>query len=224
MEYKTSPGSTEHQEFSGFVLSVFKKDKNSVVALIGNNTNTNEAFSRNIWRLFVSSRCHRYNLAVKDVIADHNVVISKVKRLMETLSFSIPVTLLRQKTAVATKCATITRWSSTHLTLKHHFQLKKFIEDIGRENVREHLLGGKDSDDVKSLLSRLEGLDSTTRESQNSATALQYARVVFGGLIERHPRFGGSLSSASDVVKNENFQSYFQDSMQTWEAFSLCWI
>lgn len=68
MENENSLDAHKQYEFMKFVLTLFCKSMDYMVAMAGDNWNKNRAMSRRIGPIFVSCHSHRFNLAVKDII------------------------------------------------------------------------------------------------------------------------------------------------------------
>lgn len=84
-----------HFKYFKFILSVFERSIDNVVALIGDNTNKNYTFSRLIEPAFVSCHSHWFNLAVKDVIKDNKGIIAKGYVQMSKILYFIPAAMIR---------------------------------------------------------------------------------------------------------------------------------
>lgn len=61
MENEASLSAPEHNDYLKFVISVFKKSMDSIVAFVGYNANTNRAFFILVGPIFVRCRSHRLN-------------------------------------------------------------------------------------------------------------------------------------------------------------------
>lgn len=113
MGNEDSQNADDHFEFLEFVLGVFGKSFSNVAVLIGDNCNTNRAFSRRVGPIFVGCHSHRYNLALKDIMLGHKSSIDSFRATMSRLSFQIPAAQLRPSTHLKAKLDCETRWSST---------------------------------------------------------------------------------------------------------------
>lgn len=109
-----------HYDFIEFVLSVSGKDKSNVVALVGDNNNTNRVFACLFERVYVGCHSNHFTLTVKDKIQKHQDFVNGVHQLMQKLSFSVPVVLLRQKTPLAAKWCNMTRWKCA-IKMRHKY-------------------------------------------------------------------------------------------------------
>lgn len=75
MENKEMQRADEHFELPSFVLSVFYMTMYNFVVLIGDNTATNQAFTRKVGPLYNSCRSHRISLAVQHYPEVRNCVL-----------------------------------------------------------------------------------------------------------------------------------------------------
>lgn len=73
----------EHYKFLKYLLGVFDKNIENVVALVGDNANTNKAFANRIGPIFVGRHSHRCNVTVKDILSGHKMSIAKVRFIMK---------------------------------------------------------------------------------------------------------------------------------------------
>lgn len=85
MEDESSQDAEEHLRLTDFMLSLYGKTIQNVVARIGNNCSTNKAFARLMSTDFIVCASHRLNLAKKDVLKNHEFVISKVRKQMQKI-------------------------------------------------------------------------------------------------------------------------------------------
>ena len=102
------------------MLEIYNKKVEDVVALIGDNVAVNKSFARNLGIPFIGCASHRFNLAVKDILEDNQLIISKVQSIMRKLSYQIPAANLRQFTHLRAVLNNETRWSSTYQMLKRY--------------------------------------------------------------------------------------------------------
>lgn len=197
----------EHYSFLKFVLSVYGKTIENVVALVGDNENTNRAFGRRVGPTFVGCHSHRFNLAVRDVLADHKALIGKVHDLMRRISFQIPSAKLRRLTPLKPKMGNETRWSSTYEMLERYIRLKSYIPQIGVDEVEELMLSEDEDDDLLRLLRQLKDLDSVTKALQDARHGLYDARLLFEGVMDKHPSTRSRLGTRSNLVDNPIFEN-----------------
>lgn len=75
MEHEEKWNANEIHESLQFVLGVFGKKVDIVVAVVGENLATNGSMSRRIGLTFIGCHSHRYNLAILEILAEHNHVM-----------------------------------------------------------------------------------------------------------------------------------------------------
>ncbi|ETV74064.1 hypothetical protein H257_11375 [Aphanomyces astaci] len=98
-----------HYEFTVFVLELYGKTWDNVIALIGDNCSTNGAFARRAGVPLIGYASHRFNLFMSDVLADHADVIDNVNHLMTNLRFTLPAARLHCLTPLVAKTNNTTR-------------------------------------------------------------------------------------------------------------------
>ncbi len=81
-ESENSQSAENHYQFLLFVLELFGKSIENVVALEGDNRSANKAFAIRVGCGFVGCASHRYNLAMKDILQEEQIVIQKVRELI----------------------------------------------------------------------------------------------------------------------------------------------
>ena len=87
--------STQHYEFLYFVLELYSKSWNNLVALIGDNVTTNNSLSNMAKVPLIGCCSHRFNLAICDVLSNENEIISKVNAIVMKLSSLLLIAKLR---------------------------------------------------------------------------------------------------------------------------------
>jgi len=206
MGEELSQSAEEHVDFLDFVLEVFGRSRNNVAALIGDNANTNRAFARKFGAVFIGCHSHKFNLAMKDMLLEHDNVIEKVNVLMGKLSYSIPAALLRQKTSLCAKRCNTTRWSSTFEMMQRYCNIRHHLPEIDHPEVQELLLSEEENSDTDALLKRLTDLNSVTVELQSDCTTLEDCRVLFDGVLEKYPLMKDRLGDKTSMVLNPHFE------------------
>ncbi len=119
-EDSTSQSTKSHVEFLQFVLGVYGKSLDNVIALIADNCSTKRSISECCSKPIWGCSSHRYNLAGMDFIDTHKVVIEKVSVLMSRLCYSMAAAKLREHTHLKAIGFNRTRWSSTYNMLKRY--------------------------------------------------------------------------------------------------------
>ena len=117
LEDEASQSAKHHYEYIEFVLSLFERSFDNVVAVIGDNCTCNKSLANLIGCPLLGCSSHRFNLCVMDFIRESSNVIEKVNGLMRKLRYPIAAAKLRQHTYLRAKCQNTTRWSSTSAML-----------------------------------------------------------------------------------------------------------
>lgn len=89
MENEKSLNAEELFEFLFFVLSVYEKSRDNVVAGVDDSWRTNRAMLRHIGPKFVRFHSHPLNLWFQDIIEQQKDVVSRVQQLMCKLRYQI---------------------------------------------------------------------------------------------------------------------------------------
>lgn len=207
MENEDSLNANEHYEFLEWVLALFEKSMDNVVAVIGDNCSTNRAMSRRIGPTFVGCHSHRFNLAVKDMISEDEDLVQIVRCLMKKLSFQIPAAKLRRLTPLKSQHANATRWSSTFHMLKRYLVLKEFIVQLDDAEIIDLLPDGEEHARIETICNKMSDLDSITLQLQDDHTTISDARDMFDAIMHRHGCTKHRLAQNAPIVENVTFES-----------------
>lgn len=194
-----------HYDLIKFVVTiVFGKSMECIVAIIGDNCNTNRALGRHFNAHFVGCYSHRFNLAVKDVLTNNTLTIEKVQKIMKKLSCQLPAAKLRRFTHLKAKQNNVTRWSSTYDMLKRYVELREFLTLL---DIPDIFLSSREDAEVNSVLVTLSDLDSITKELQKESTTMCEARTLFDGVLSEFPEMENRLSATSNIIENKVFEA-----------------
>ena len=199
MENEGSLDAYEHKYFLTYVLSVFGKSMESVVAVVVDNCFTNRAIERKIGAIFVGCYSHRYNLEIKDILCEFDEAIEQVHKLMKKLSYQIPAPKLRALIPLKAVCANVTRWSSTFHMLRRYDRIREFILQINDSEVGELIPDDNDHEQICELLAKLTQIDSVTVELQDDSTAIADARCLFDAVIRKYPSTKSRLMKDAEI-------------------------
>ncbi|RHY54374.1 hypothetical protein DYB34_008861 [Aphanomyces astaci] len=194
-----------HYKFTVFVLELYGKTWDNVIALIGDNCSTNGAFARRAGVPLIGCASHRFNLFMSDVLADHANFIDQVNQLMTKLRFTLPAARLRRLTSLVAKTNKTTRWSSTYSMLKWYNEIKSFLIDINDNNIYVLRLNVVEDREVTALLTKLEDLNAITLALQFEDCSFD-ARQIFDTVIEDYPDAAAQLGRSAVIVKNPAFE------------------
>ena len=163
---EASQGASDHREFITFVLELYGKSVDNLVALVGDNCYTYRALSSSMGVGFVGCAGHRYNLAMKDLLHPHKKILDKVRDIMSKFRYPIPASKLRQYTDLTPKLPVVTRWSSVIEMLVRNTQIREFFPKVEIESVAKLLLSAWKDRNINKLVSKFEDLDSITKALQ----------------------------------------------------------
>jgi hypothetical protein len=207
MNDESSLNADEHIKFVEVVLSSYGKWWNNVAALIGDNCSTNRCMARKAQVNFIGCASHRFNLAVKDILAKYEDSLCKVNALMKKLKTLVASAKLRKFVALKPKTRNVTRWNSTHDMLKRYQELKEFIPLIMMPEVADLMLSPRDDREIDFLLKKLHDFESVTKTLQKEDINLNDVRILFDGVIEEYPETLERLSENADIIHDALFES-----------------
>ena len=79
----TSLDTNEHFDFLTYILDVYQKSCSNVIAIIGDNCNTNKALSSKTKKPLIGRSTHRFDLAMRNILANcANALIVKLRGLL----------------------------------------------------------------------------------------------------------------------------------------------
>ena len=195
------------QEYLTFTLSVFNKDWTNVSALIGDNCATNKAVANSTGVGFIGCASHRFNLAVQDILVQHDDIITIVNDLMKKLRNLVPAAKLRQFTPLAAKTRNDTRWSSTYQMISRYFEIRSMIRQIDLPEVRLLLPTEDEEAELSDLFKKLQQLDTVTKSLQSEKMTVSLVRYIFDEVISRFPCTKHRLSTTARIVHNSDFEN-----------------
>lgn len=129
MENEDSRNAEKPYKVLLFVLFVFSKSMENVVAVIADNCQTNRAMARRIGPTFVGGHRHRFNICLQDIIDQHKDVLMSVQLLMCKLSYQIPAAKVQALIHLKDILVNKTRWSSPYNILRGFQDLLPFIKN-----------------------------------------------------------------------------------------------
>lgn len=126
-EDKTSQNVNEHITFIEFVLGIYSLTMGNVVALVADNRSTIKSIARKLNRQLIGCACHRYQLAVQNVIAEDGDMVELVEKLMKMPRIPLVRARLQKSTHLKEKIINITRWISTFKMSERHVEVRPFV-------------------------------------------------------------------------------------------------
>lgn len=123
---KTSFEAKEHIQALEFILSVFNRNLENLVCLIGDNVN-NRTIANQLEVPLIGCASHKLNLSVNACLNPDNELLRKVNCLMGKLKDLKAEGKLRQMTTLKPLQMNSTRWSSIFNMIRRHFDLKDYL-------------------------------------------------------------------------------------------------
>jgi hypothetical protein len=205
---ETDLGAEQHVEFFEATLELYGKSLTNVVALIGDNCNTNKACADRAGCPLIGCASHKLNLAVQEWIkVEETVGVSKlleaVKTLMSKLTNLKNAARLRELTDLAAVQPNETRWSGWYQMLRRYQRLESHIEEIDELEIYYLTVGVKRN--VVKILEKFELLEKVTKELQRTGTTPDIARALFDQLIEDFPCMSKYLAADANIVHKKHF-------------------
>ncbi len=179
-ENENSQNAEEHKCYFEYVHSLFGKSRNNVIALCGDNCNTNQAFANLVEKTLVACSPHRFNLAVRSIFESYRPLLKKVNDLMRIFRNPIPAAHLWKRTELRAQRYNSTRWSSVAAMLHRYQQIKQYLPDLelpSRYNFEENIPSHRENKRIDSLCDLCIDLDSVTKILQRGNLTLAQARL-----------------------------------------------
>lgn len=206
-ESEESQDSESHVNFINYVLSVFDKSVANVVAMTGDNCNTNKKMAKLLNCKFVGCHSHRFNLSVQKLAEPDSNLISTVRKLMQKLSTPIPAAKLRAHTDLSAASDCVTRWSSTAKMLKRCIELRDFLCKLDDDDLEKLIPTVSQYRKIEKLSEKFSDLDSVTTVLQKESISLADARSLFETVLEEYPNMADRLSSTAKIIHDPTFES-----------------
>lgn len=209
MGTETEFTAAQHKEFVEWVLvNIFHKSLDNVVAIIGDNCDTNKAFSNLFAKPFVGCASHRYNLAINNLLDKWKESLDKVNALMGKLKNLKLAGELRRYTELRPITRNATRWSSTASMVKRYFKIKPHLTNLETHpDLIDVILSPRENNHLNELHDYLEDLDSITVALQRESIDLGDVRVLFDEISDRHPETRTHILADSNIVHSEHFEN-----------------
>ena len=198
----------EHKNLLDFTLSIYGKNITNVIAICGDNCETNKALASLCQKPLMGCASHRFNLACAELLEDHGEIIQKINALMGKMKSVKLSAKLRQFTHLRPIQANITRWSSTHQMINRYMQLKEFMVYFDEENILEFIPSPKENATLSEVQQKLATLDSVTMALQRESTDASCVRLLFNEIKRKFPDLDGSdkyLSPTARIIRSPNF-------------------
>lgn len=156
---------------------------------------------------FVWWSSHRFNLAVTELLKNHQDTISLVRYIMHKMKYGINAARLRKKMPLGEIGDQTTRWSSCYNMLKIFNEIKYFIKSCGIYHVTKIVPNAKQSMEIYEICKRHDQLDSITKELHKEDISLSLVWACFYEAIAFCPDKASRLKGSLEIVLQPDFES-----------------
>ena len=200
----------DHYEHLRYVLSVYKKTFEKVVAITGDNVATNKRIADRCVFKFAGCASHRLNLAVSAYLERHGPLLEKVNTLMGKLKSPKLVGTLREHENLKPIQRNKTRWLSTMDIVERYIRLKPSLEFLSKDRKLVDMLPTqRESSDLDDLKEKLPTLRSLFVALHGENVDLGDVRVLFHGLLSKYaePEFAEFLRQDAEIAHSKSSES-----------------
>lgn len=221
MVSETSFTASDHVEFIEYVLSVYNKNLENVVAITGDNAEVNKSIANLCKMPLIGCASHKFNLAVSAYLNNQEVLLDKINMLMGKLKSLKLAGRLREKTPLQPLQRNKTRWSSTYDMIERYIQLKPILDTFQNDpKILDYLLTPREHNDLQILKDNLEKLRSVTIALQRADIDFSDVRILLDEILALYPyeEFKKYLLPSAAIVHSPNFDSGIVKLLQHAEA------
>lgn len=146
----------KHVEFIEYHRGIYKKTKDNVVCLSGDNCSVNKLIAMMIDKPLVGCASHLFNLAVQDTLLEHQPLIKSVNEVMVKLSKVKAMEKLRKFTDSGPIRNNATRWSSINNMIKRFCDIKEHLPNLGIDVIDDLTTGPSDCRKISKTMQNYE--------------------------------------------------------------------
>ncbi|KAH9105198.1 hypothetical protein AeMF1_018909 [Aphanomyces euteiches] len=195
----------QHIQFIIDTLDVFKKSLDNIVCISGDTCSVNQAIARRIGVPLIGCSSHKFNLAVKAYIQDHEELLKKVNNVMVKCKTLRNRGMLRKKTHLAPVTRNVTRWSSELAMINRFIDIEPHLYNL--IGVADCMPSRSELRTLVQLQTKLVDLDSVMKTLQSETLTMAVARCLFDGVISNFPTMAAYLAYDAEIVQNPLFES-----------------
>ncbi|GMF55074.1 unnamed protein product [Phytophthora fragariaefolia] len=195
-----------HRHLLVFVLGVFSRKLDSVLALIGDNCTTNTATVELLGVPLFGCTAQKLNLAIKRYVDEQpgaRAAIDIVSTMSSKTSNLKAAVALREPTDLAIVRNNSTRWPSTFRMLDCLFQIEDELRQVRDVEFPRHSA----LQVLRSLFPTLKKFDYVMVGLQDKNISVESARGTFDDLLEEYPELSQFLAQDSAIVDNPAFEA-----------------
>jgi hypothetical protein len=182
---ETKLDADEIKSFLESTLDIYGKDFSSVVAITADNTAVNPCVANLIGCNFIGCAAHKLNLAVSNLLDQHETLLSKVNTLMVRLGNLKAGAALREKTLLKPRLRCKTRWTGAYEMLKRYERIRPYLIPYHMFWV-DVLLSPEDDLHIDSLLLTLKKINEAFLQLQDHKLDLADSRFILDDVINNH--------------------------------------
>ncbi|KAG3117837.1 hypothetical protein PI125_g3415 [Phytophthora idaei] len=188
------------------VLAVYNKTIDMILFLVADNCSTNHSIVNKLGIQLVGCASHRFNLAVKKFLTEHEDLLHQVNNLMLQLRQPNNAAELFKLTPLRAKKRNLTRWSFTYNMLQRYGAIRPQIRLV--EAVEDLVPSTGDHKKLVGLQKHLERLDSACKRLQYEATTMSEVRILFDSVVDvDYPIMGSHLKSTATILHSPAFEN-----------------
>ncbi|KAG3200898.1 hypothetical protein PC128_g4296 [Phytophthora cactorum] len=180
------------------ILMIFGQSGESLKFFIGDNCTTNQMTATMLGVPLVGCASHRFNLATKNVLAEHEEMVGAVRALMVALRTMKNRAELRRRTSLAPLRANTTRWSSTFMTLERYVRIRDAIKRV--DAVYDLVPKPAAHRRIIALVESLKTFKSVCKKLQEESISMKSVRLLFDKMAEMFPVTGHYLRPDAEIV------------------------
>ena len=206
---ETEFGAEQHFDLISWVLNLYEKTMENLVAIIGDNVSVNKALATKCGVPLIGCASHRFNLAVNEYVKPNKELIEKVNLLMNKLKKLKNADKLRAYTNLRPVQKNETRWNSLYEMFKRYSELREYLSksDFAEDPLLvDTIPSPRENADIVTLSHNLAKFNSIQLALQKEKTRAE-TRALFASLINEYPVMAKYISQNSAIVHSKDFES-----------------
>lgn len=207
MEDETRQTADEHISFLSYVLGNFGKSFENVIALVGDNCATNQSIGTKLKKPLIGCVSHRFQLSVREVIAEDEDAVKCVHSLMVKLRTPLLRAKLYEHTHLRAKLSNDTRWTSIYEMLRRHVALREHVSKLDDIDLDDLLLPASSERRIDGLVEKLKELNEVVLKLQTHNCTLRQARAYLDSVLDVYPTLDARLNPDARIVHSPVFES-----------------
>ena len=200
---------TAHYELLEFILNIYGKSFENVIAFCGDNAEVNKSLANLCNLPLIGCASHRFNIAVMNFLKPHKDLLEKVNLLMGKLKSLKLSGLLRTFTSLRPIQKNATRWSSISEMLDRYDLLKCYLSDPAFTNeasILDYVPTARENSQISQIHEHLKKLNSITSALQKEDVSLADVRYLFDEVVNLYPSMRDNLGEHARIVHSPSFE------------------